>query len=151
MYASIVIATYACMCMWCVCVFIRIYLGLSHCVVYSSLPTQDNVAIRLSSLGMAAKADECRAVSAEAGYVTTPALPVPVPVPVPIPLVPPTLSVVGILFGHWWSHGYFSCVELSCLDSVSWKFHSSNTIGGLSVGMLIQVTGPRVPLRLVSF
>ena len=109
---------------------------------------------------MAPKADELLAVpggyvliwnnlggvSAEAGYVTTPALPVPVPVPVPIPLVPPTLSVVGILFGHWWSHGYFSCVELSCLDSVSWKFHSSNTIGGVSVGMLIQVTGPRVAI-----
>ena len=150
------------MCMWCVCVFIRIYLGLSHCVVYRLLSTQDNVAIRLSSLGMVAKADECRAVpggyvliwnnlggvSAEAGYVTTPALPVPVPVPVPIPLVPPASSVVDMLFGHWWSHGYFSLVELSCLDSVSWKFRRSNTIGGLSVGMLTWVTGPRVPLRL---
>ena len=114
---------------------------------------------------MAPKADECLAVpggyvliwnnlggvSAEAGYVTTPALPVPVPVPVPIPLGPPASSVVDMLFGHWWSHGYFSLVELSCLDSVSWKFHSSNTMGGLSVGMLIWVTGPRGPLRLASF
>ena len=65
---------------------------------------------------MAPKADELLAVpggyvliwnnlggvSAEAGFVTIPALPVLVHVPVPIPLVPPALSVVGILLGHWW-------------------------------------------------
>jgi len=111
---------------------------------------------------MAPKADELLAVpggyvliwnnlggvSAEAGYVTIPALPVSVPVPVPIPLVPPTLSVVGILFGHWWGHGYFSCVELSCLDVVSWKFYSSNTIGGVSVGMLCCFTEPSASYRV---
>ena len=62
-------------------------------------------------------------VSAEAGYVTIPALPVPVPVPVPIHFFPPTLSVVGILLGHWWEHGYFSCGELNCLGAVSWDFY----------------------------
>ena len=88
---------------------------------------------------MAPKADEVLAVpggyvliwnnlggvSAEAGYVTIPALPVPVPVPVPVPIpvVPPTLSVVGILLGHWWDHGYFSCAELNCLGVVSWEFY----------------------------
>ena len=62
-------------------------------------------------------------VTAEAGFVTMPALPVPVPVPVPIHFFPPTRSVVGILLGHWWEHGYFSCGELNCLGAVSWDFY----------------------------
>ena len=61
-------------------------------------------------------------VSAEAGYVTIP-VPLPVPVPVPIPSVPPTLTVVGIMLGHWWEHGYFSCDEFNCLGVVAWEFY----------------------------
>ena len=87
---------------------------------------------------MAPKADELLAVpggyvliwnnlggvSAEAGFVTIPALPVLVPMPRPIPLNPRPLSVVGILLGHWWDYGmYFTCAELTCLGVVSWEFY----------------------------
>ena len=104
---------------------------------------QDSFAIWLFPLVvsfMAPKADELLAVpggyvliwnnlggvSAEAGFVTIPALPVLVPVPMPIPLVPPALSVVGILLGHWWDHGYFCCDELNSLGAVSWGFYRRN-------------------------
>jgi hypothetical protein len=43
----------------------------------------------------------------------------PLPVPVPIPLVPPTPTVVGIMLGHWWEHGYFGCGENHAHDNVN--------------------------------
>ena len=82
---------------------------------------------------MAPKADELLAVSggyvliwnnlggvsAEAGYVTIPALPVLVPVPVPIPLVPPAPAVVSIVLDYWWEHGFFGCGENHAHDNVN--------------------------------
>ena len=50
------------------------------------------------------------------GAVPVPAL---IPIPPPIPLVPPTPTVVGILLGHWWEHGYFGCGENHAHDNVN--------------------------------
>ena len=70
-------------------------------------------------------------VSAEAGYVTMPALPVPVPVLVPIHFFRQLL----VLLAFCWVIGGSMAISV-VMNSTVWVLCRGNSIGGILVGLL---------------